>query len=301
LSESMKAFCVLLVVLALVFQVNSQASPSNSASLAPSVSVTSTWTVTGTVTVTGTNSGTNSLTPTVSITPTRPPSVSNTRSSAPSTSNSWTPSTSATSTFPPPPAPVGLTNVCPNHIVNACPSWSDPTGIIFDSYILTYVVTGTVSPIFTITLTPTSGRVTALLPATSYDFTVQGVLNGVASLSSTVLTVVTAAADPKLDKTRDISNIACTNVKSTVTNRSVILCTWGAALDTVVELRIKARCTSTIREPDEVRKHLFGSKATATTVTLNMNRDVAVCEVFFRARYARRRASRHHLTVIMGQ
>jgi len=226
----------------------------------------------------------------------------------PDPSNSWTPTVTVTNTVPSPPAPVNLVNLCPNHIVNICPSWSDPTGITFNSYILTYLVNGTVTPVFVITLTASSGRVTALLPNTSYAFSVQGVLNGVTSLASTVSFFVTDPADPKLSDNdvtitpkRDITNIACTNVKSTVTNRSVILCTWTAALDTVVELRIKARCTSEIREPDEVRKHLFGSKATQTTITLNMNRDVAVCEVFFRARYARRPARRYHLTVIMGQ
>jgi len=36
-------------------------------------------------------------------------------------------------------------------------------------------------------------------------------------------------------------------------------------------------------------------------ITLALNRDVATCEVYFRARYARRPASRHHLTVVLGQ
>jgi hypothetical protein len=297
----MKAICVLFIVLALVLQVNSQASPSNSASLAISTSNTNSWTPSGTITVTGSNSNSNSITGTITVTPSRTVTVSVTRTSAPSTSNSWTTSVTVTNTVPSPPAPVSLTNLCPNHIVNACPSWSDPTGITFNSYILSYRISGSTNPPNVITLTATSGRVTALLPATTYDFFVQGILNGVTSLVSTTVQITTAAADPKLDKTRDINNIACTNVKSTVTNRSVILCTWSAALDTVLELRIKARCTSEIREPNEVRKHLFGTRATVTTVTLNMNRDVAVCNVYFRARYARRPASRHHLTVIMGQ
>jgi len=296
-----KAICVILLVLALVFRADAQATATVTGTNSVSNTNTNSWTPTNS----NSNSGSNSLSPSTSgsnsVSGTRPASVSVTRSSAPTTSNSWTATPSWTQSNPPPPAPIGLTNRCLNHIVNICPSWANPPGIVFNSFNLIYRVTGTVTPPNVINVRTTSGRVTSLLPATSYDFQVQGILNGVSSLLSATSVFVTAAADPKKDPTRDIRNIACTNIKSTTTRRSVILCTWSAALDPVLELRIKAHCQSPIREPNEVRKHLFGARAQATTVTLNLNRDVATCELYFKARYARRPASRHHLTVVMAQ
>lgn len=296
-----KAFCVLLLVLAFVFRADAQATATVTSTFSNTNSNTNSWTPTNSNSVSPSNSLTGSNSGSNSVSGTRPASVSVTRSAAPTTSNSWTATPSWTQTVPSPPAPVGLVNRCLNHIVNICPSWSNPPGIVFQSFNLIYRVTGTVTPPNVISVRSTSGRVTSLLPATSYDFNVEGILNGVTSLLSTTSVFVTAAADPKLVKTRDITNIACTNVKSATTRRSVILCTWTAALDPVLELRVKAHCQSPIREPNEVRKHYFGSRALATTITLNLNRDVATCEVFIKARYARRPASRHHLTVIMAQ
>jgi len=297
-----KAVCVLLLVLALVFRADAQASQSNTQSNAPSIPSSVTPSNSNSNTPSWTNSNSNSLTPSNTNSISVSNSGSNSKSVSPSNSNSWTSSGSASNTYPQPPAPTNVVNKCANHIINICPSWTNAPGFVFRDTLVSYKVTGSAAAPTVLTVITTSLRIIGLQPATSYDFVIQNVLpNGVLSLPSATATFVTAAQDPKANKTLDIHNIVCTNTKNPTTLRSVITCTWAAAADPVVELRIKARCTSIIREPDEVRKHLFGARAQVTTVTLNMNRDVATCEVFIKARYARRPASRHHLTVVMGK
>jgi hypothetical protein len=157
------------------------------------------------------------------------------------------------------------------------------------------------------TCTPTSfttssdsGRVTNLLPSTSYDFTVVGVTaSGLHSLASTPVTFTTDPTDAKIDPAKDINNIVCVSAV-TSTGRTVINCSWNAAAERLTRLVIKWRCVSEIRENDANKKRLYGNGAQVTSVTLNVNRDVATCYVFLRAYYARRPATRHALTVIMG-
>jgi hypothetical protein len=145
-----------------------------------------------------------------------------------------------------------------------------------------------------------SGRITNLLPATSYDVTVIGILaSGLASASSTVATFTTDT-DPKVDPTLNINNIVCVSAIDATTERSVINCSWNAAAETLTRLVIKWRCSSPIGKNSSNKKRLFGAAAQATSVTLAVNRGVATCAVFFRAYYARRPAARIGLTVIMG-
>lgn len=298
----MKVVCALLLLLAFVFGVNAQASSSVTATSAPTPSTSNSFTNSGSPS--GPASVSPSLPPSLSSSNslTRTPSLAPSRSNSVSNTNSWTSSNSGSNTVTPPPAPTTPTNGCPNHIINICPVWNPPAGVVFAHYNLYFRVTGSTAAPTVFQVSGNSVRITNLTPSTSYDFAVEGVLaNGVRSILSGTATFVTAAPDPKRDKARDISNIVCNNVKSSTTNRSVIQCSWTAAQDTILELRVKASCVSEIREPNEVRKKLFGTRAQATSITLNMNRDVATCEVFIKARYARRLASRHHLTVVMGQ
>jgi hypothetical protein len=153
----------------------------------------------------------------------------------------------------------------------------------------------------TFLVTSLSGRITNLLPETSYDITVRGILaSGLTSAPSTVATFVTAAADPKADPTLDISNIVCVSAIDATTERSVISCSWTAAAETLTRLVIKYRCVSVVRKNSSNKKRLYGAAAQVTSINLNVNRDVATCAVFFRAYYARRPATRTGLTVIMG-
>jgi len=240
-------------------------------------------------------------------------STSGTRSNNPTTSNSWTPSPSWTvtksnsvtpsATTPPGPAVILVDNRCKNHIVNACPIWSDPPGVFYPRYLVTIspACVGC-SPAFPFTTTRTSGRIKGFLPATTYTITIQGIsTKGVLSLPAP-LTFTTAPADPKLNPTLDISNIVCTNTINTLTDRSVITCTWNPAAPTPpFRISIKYKCTSAIREPDSHKRNYYGARAAGTTITLNANRDVATCTLRFKAYYPRRAASLHFVTVIMGK
>jgi len=201
-----------------------------------------------------------------------------------------------------PPAPINVINACPNHIIHICPSWSNPTGFSYPQYEVSFIQSGCATCTATTFLTSQrSGRVSNLLPATSYDFTIVGILgNGVRSLPSTAVTFTTDPSDPKLDPTKDINNIVCNSVYDTTEERFEINCTWNAAAEALTRLVIKWRCTSPIRKNASNKKRLYGAKAQATAVTLHVHRDVATCAVFFRAYYARRPANRHALTVIMG-
>jgi len=92
---------------------------------------------------------------------------------------------------------VNIVNLCLHHIINICPSWSDPPGFVFVKYIVTVSTGGVV--VGTFTTSHTSGRITNLLPNTAYDVTVQGFeKNGLGSLVSTAVTFTTDPADAKI-------------------------------------------------------------------------------------------------------
>jgi hypothetical protein len=240
-------------------------------------------------------------------------SVSVTRSNVPTTSNSWTPSPSWTvtksnsgtpsATTPPGPAVVLFDNRCKNHIVNICPTWSDPAGFFYPRYLVEISPSCTgCSPAFPFVTASTSGRIKGFLPGTTYTITVSGISSkGVLSLPAT-LTITTAPADPKLDPTLDISNIQCSNTVNAQTLRSVITCTWTPAAPTPpFRISIKYKCTSEVREPDSHKRNYYGARAAGTSLTLNANRDVATCTLRFKAYYPRRAASLHFVTVVMGK
>jgi len=203
-----------------------------------------------------------------------------------------------------PAAPVNVINRCLNHIVNICPGWSDPAGVVFATYEVSYVVQGSGAIPTIINFATNSGQVSGLLPATTYDFFVTGITGaGVRSLPSITVAFTTDPADAKLDPTRDITNIQCNDLKDTASHdRYEIVCTWTAAAPvTPIRINAKVHCVSAIREPLTVRKNFYGTAAAATTVTFHVHRDVATCAVYLRAFYPRRPASRHSLTVITGQ
>jgi hypothetical protein len=299
-----QSLCAFFLVLGLVLHV-AIAQPTGS--LTGTITVSNSNSITVTPSNSNSNSGSNSVSPsnsgsvsrTGSFTASVSSSVTVTKSASPSNTGTGTPSNTVT----PPPAPVNLQNLCKNHIINICPSWSDPPGFTYVAYLVTFVQSGcaTCTPI-SFTTTRQSGRVTNLLPNTPYDFTVQGFdATGLASLVSAPTTFTTAAADAKINPNLDIHNITCVSAKDSTTGRSVISCNWLAANPAPVSLNIKWRCTSPIRKPDEHRKKLFKSAAAVTSIILKVNRDVATCNVYFHAYYARRPATRHSLVVVTGQ
>jgi len=196
---------------------------------------------------------------------------------------------------------VNVQNLCLHHIINICPSWSAPPGIIFTSYLVTFSTGGVVVGSFR--TSRTSGRVTNLTPNTAYAFTVQGFeASGLGSLVSAPVTFTTDPADAKIVPSEDIHNITCVSAKNPATGRAVINCNWQAASPiSPSRLSIKWRCVSAIRLPDTNHKKLFGAAAAATSVTLKINRDVATCTIYFKAYYPRRPATRHVLTVLSAQ
>lgn len=299
----LRQIVALVFVLGLVMQVLSQQSQS--------VTNTNSFTSSNSNSISASNAPSTSS----SIPPSLPPSssVSVTRTNNPTTSNSWTPSPSWTvtksnsgtpsATTPPGPAVVLLDNRCKNHIVNICPTWSDPAGTFYPRYVVTVSpACAKCNPAFPFLTSSTSGRIKGFLPGTTYTITVFGISSkGVLSLPAT-LTVTTAPADPKLDPTLDISNIVCVNSLSSSTGRSVITCTWTAAAPTApFRISIHYKCSSAIREPDSHKRNYYGARAAGTSLTLNVNRDVATCTLRFKAYYKRRPASVHFVTVVTGE
>lgn len=250
--------------------------PSWTNSNSNSVSGSNTWTSSGTWTRSGTNS--NSVTVTNSGTGT------------------------ATTTYPQPPAPTGLINTCPNHIITACLAWTDPANYVFNYYRVYVQSTVAGSAVVVYTATQEGLEIQKLSPATTYNVWVAGVDTGVGvwSANSTVITVTTAAADPKKDPTRDVQNFACTQGVNPSTSRVAVTCTWTAAQDTVIHVNLKAHCVSATREPLLVRKKLWGSKATGTSAFFAINRDSATCNFYARFYYQRRPTTRHHVKLIVS-
>jgi hypothetical protein len=199
--------------------------------------------------------------------------------------------------------PTNVTNRCPGHIRNICVGWDDPAAS-FASFIvtLTNTLTGLVHGPITVT-GATSWRFNGLNAATPYSALVTGVVGGTGlQVSAAAVTFTTDPADPKLDPTLDIRNIVCDSVlvTTTVPSRNVIQCSWTAAAQLLTRLVIKWRCLSEVRERDSNKLRIFGAAAQATSIQLNVNRDVATCTVHFHAYYVRRPATRHQLTVVMG-
>jgi len=216
------------------------------------------------------------------------------------------PSVSLSQTIPQPPAPSAPVNKCLGHIITICPQWTDSTGKL-NNFRVYYSeqTTGVVNFVLTNQL---STVITNLNPGALYDVWVQGVDTnvGVFSANSTTTIFQLDPADPKLDPTLDISNFACVqaaNPNSDPVGRIGIRCTWTApsptSTNTVQQINIKAQCTSATREDVFIRKTLFGTRATATSFFLAINRDDANCNVFARFFYSRRPTTRHFVNVIL--
>jgi len=215
-------------------------------------------------------------------------------SSGQSQSQSASHTGSPSNTYPQPPAPINLANICLHHIQAICPQWANPGGFNFDLFRFYYTAQGS-GIVNKVTLSGFDTLVTGLNPATLYDTWIQGVdsHNGVWSANSTILTMTTDPADPKKDPTRDIQGFSCSKT-TTVNNRVGALCTWTAALDTVRQINFKVHCVSTLREPNLIRKRVFGAAAAALTSEMfAVNRDVGTCTIKARFYYTRRPTARH--------
>jgi len=199
------------------------------------------------------------------------------------------------------PGPVNVLNYCQGHIVNICPGWDDPAGAVFTSYEVSYAIQGQAPTL--VTVTTRSTQISGLLGGNVYDFIITGIdAGGVRSLPSATTSFTTDPNDAKSDPALDINNIVCDDTKDPADHdRIEIACSWGAAAVTPLRINTKCRCSSAIREPLTIRKSLYGTNAAATTITFHVHRDVATCYIKFRAYYTRRPASRHSLTVIIGQ
>jgi hypothetical protein len=163
-------------------------------------------------------------------------------------------------------------------------------------------VTG--SGVFTaVTLSQAKTRITNLTPNTNYDFFVQGVDTtiGVFSANSSISTFTTSPNDPKSDPSLDITNFDCVQTTNPTNGRGAIACSWTAAQDTIRNINFKCHCTSSVREPLLIRKKYWSSVANSRTdITFRINRDSAVCNIYAKAYYSRRPASRHSTTVVVS-
>jgi hypothetical protein len=202
-----------------------------------------------------------------------------------------------TGTYPQPPAPVGLDNFCKNHIINICPGWTDPTGVVFGAYKL--YVTDPTGLTQEFDLAEESTRITSLTAATAYTVKVQGQDgNGVWSLNSTDVIMTTNVTDPKNDPTRDIQAFTCVKGTNAKNNRVSATCSWTAAQDAVRQINYKVHCVSTLREPTLVRRRVYGATAAAATnAFFAINRDTASCTFKARFYYERRPTTRHSFTL----
>jgi hypothetical protein len=208
-------------------------------------------------------------------------------------------------TYPTPAAPDSLSNGCLDHITIVCLEWADPLLFSYNFYRVYYQSTVAGSAVQVVTSQFNNKNIVGLLPATTYNFWVSGVDTsiGVWSANSTILSVTTANADPKYDNTRDIQNFACAESTNPSTSRVAITCTWTAAQDTVIHVNLKCHCvaasTAPFREPLLIRKKLWNTKATATSVLFAVNRDKADCNIYARFYYQRRPTTRHHAFVAL--
>jgi len=285
-------------VLALLFALFLLALQASSQSVTPSV----TGSVTGSVSGSGSTSGSGSNSNSGSNSRSGSSSASNSgsNSASGSTSNTNSGSTSPSNTVTPPPAVINVQNLCKNHSQNICPSWQDPPGFNYVSFIVKFTPQTCANPpcpTNTTTTIKTSGRISHLTPSTTYTFVIQGVTAG--GLISLPATAIFTTAPPNID----ISNIVCVEGTNSATHRKVINCNWTAASPTLRELNIKWRCVSPIREPDSNKIKLFPNEAGnrnsgITSIQLEVNRDVTTCTVSFHAYFKAHPATRHVLTVI---
>lgn len=204
-----------------------------------------------------------------------------------------------------------IVNKCKNHAQNICPAWTDPTGTLFFFNVF-YRVTGTTlwlqlgaSNIFGL-----SARISGLTASTSYDIKVVGVnLLGVQGNfnAAPVQTFMTSLPTPKQSVSRDISNVMCAQTISNTTNRVNIVCTWVKSPVNPIVIETSCRCTSPVRRSFRIRRDFKGAQAsTVTSVTFQVNRDVATCNIFIKAVYptgfinVRKSGKRNHFVVILG-
>jgi len=219
------------------------------------------------------------------------------------------PSVSLSQTIPQPAAPSAPVNKCLNHIITICPTWTDTTvNQKLNNFRVYYAEQGTGIVNFVLT-NQLSTVITNLNPGVLYDVWVQGVDTnvGVFSANSSITVMQTDPADPKLDPSLDISGFTCVqaaNPRSDPVGRIGIQCSWTApaatSTNTVQQINIKCQCTSATREDVFIRKTLFGTRATATSFFLAVNRDDANCNVFARFYYSRRPTTRHFVNVVLS-
>jgi hypothetical protein len=207
---------------------------------------------------------------------------------------------SLSNTIPTPAAPINLRNQCLGHIITFCPAWDPPTtlpaGLVYNRYIVYYSLQGSgVATSVTVLGGAESTKITNLVANSLYDVWVQGYSSdfNVHSFNSSIVIFQTDPQDPVLDPSLGISNFACAQGTNPSTGRVAIICSWTAAIDTVVQINLKCECTSTVREPVSIRKNLYGTRATATSALLAINRDIATCNVHARFYYTRRPGTRH--------
>jgi len=208
--------------------------------------------------------------------------------------------------YPPPAAPVNLKNKCAGHAVTVCLTWADPTGLLV-SYSVFYRPTGSSISFLEIDTDVPWLVINNLRAATSFDFFVVGFNGlGVESFVSSVLTVVTGASTPKQNPAIDISNVQCAPLVNVNTSRVNIKCTWTAPTKAPVAIEVKCRCVSSVRETVRIRKDITGpAAATATSITFQINRDVANCNIYIKALYGsltnkHQPGTRQHVQLVVG-
>jgi len=193
--------------------------------------------------------------------------------------------------------------------MSICLSWADPDINVLVFYRVFYRRTiDTSLPYLEVDTFFTSVKIDNLIASTSYDFWLVGYTNlGVESYASVVAVFSTGVSRPKQTLTKDINNIVCVQVKNPTTFRNNVKCTWtNAAPNLPIALRASIRCVSPIRKTRFLRKNYVSTKAPIpTTITWQVNRDVATCSVYLKAKFGflmgkRQPGVRHNLIVILG-
>jgi len=160
---------------------------------------------------------------------------------------------------------------------------------------------------FEVDTTNPNAVINGLRANTQFEFFVVGFNGlGIRSQPSNLLTLTTGNQTPKQNPLFDISNIQCAQGVNANTSRVNIKCTWTPSPLTAFKIEVKCRCVSSVRETVRIRKDIFGAKAaTASSIVFNINRDVATCNIYFKAFYRTppgrlQPGARQHIQLVIG-
>jgi len=138
-------------------------------------------------------------------------------------------------------------------------------------------------------------RLTNLAPSTNYDIQIIGRNVFAQSALSPIVSFMTGPPTPKQSVGSDISNVMCSQSKSTLTRRTNIVCSWNKAPVAPLSISLRCKCSSLTRKPIHIRKIYNSTQAsTLTSATFQINRDVATCNIYIKAIYGPPKGTKGH-------